>query len=81
MPSSLYEIVELSDGRVGLRRAGEEGEPLVTIGFSDEASGYLQDAKLEVVKAMIEAGLEATAELLEAQEIDPELEADQRILH
>jgi len=79
MSSSLYEIVELADGQVGLRRAGEDGEPLVTIAFSSDALAYIQDAKLEVVKAMIEAGLEVTSELLESQE--PEFDGELRVLH
>jgi len=79
MSSSLYEIVELGDGRVGLKRAGEDGEPLVTIAFSSDALSYIQDAKLEIVKAMIEAGLEVTSELLESQE--PEFDEVLRVLH
>lgn len=79
MSSSLYEIVELVDGRVGLRRAGEDGEPLVTIAFSSDALAYIQDAKLEIVKAMIEAGLEVTSELIESQEA--EFDDEIRVLH
>lgn len=79
MSTSLYEIVELGDGRVGLKRAGEDGEPLVTIAFSSDALSYIQDAKLEIVKAMIEAGLEVTSELLESQE--PEFDEVLRVLH
>lgn len=79
MSSSLYEIVELVDGRVGLRRAGEDGEPLVTIAFSSDALAYIQDAKLEIVKAMIEAGLEVTSELIESQEA--EFDDELRVLH
>jgi len=79
MSSSLYEIVELADGQVGLKRAGEDGELLVTIAFSSDALAYIQDAKLEIVKAMIEAGFEATSELLESQE--PEFDGELRVLH
>ncbi len=86
MPLSLYEIVELADGKVGLQKAGETGEPLVTIAFSEEAISYVQDAKLEIVKAMIEAGLEAAADIAEEQtpSVDAELEAEDqspRVLH
>ncbi|MBB3168521.1 hypothetical protein [Simiduia aestuariiviva] len=63
MSSELYEIIELSSGEIALRRASEEGEPLVTIRFSEESMHFLQDAKYEVAKAMIEAGMEAAGEL------------------
>jgi len=40
----------------------------VTIRFSDEASSHLHYLRLEVAKAMIQAGLQAYAEL--AEQID-----------
>ncbi len=60
--STLYEIVELVDGDIVLRRADEEGEPLVSISFSEEALYFLNNSKFSVAKAMIEAGLEAASE-------------------
>jgi len=56
--SDLYEIVEISDGEIVLRRADEEGEPLVSIKFSEEALYFLNN-KFVVAQAMIEAGLDA----------------------
>ena len=41
MSSDLYEIIELSSGEIALRRANEEGEPLVTIRFSEESLYFL----------------------------------------
>lgn len=85
MSSSLYEIIELADGGVGLRRAGEDdGEPLVSIKFSKEAEDFLQDARFDVVKAMIEAGLETVGDLADQSHSDHELEPlepEQRTLH
>ncbi|NIB41288.1 hypothetical protein HBA55_16925 [Pseudomaricurvus alkylphenolicus] len=82
MSSSLFEIVELPDGCIGLRRAGDDdSEPLVTIKFSSEAESYLNDARFEVVKAMIEAGLETVGELAEQDYTAFELESEQRTLH
>lgn len=63
MSSDLYEIIELSSGEIALRRASEDGEPLVIIKFSEESLYFLKDAKYEVAKAMIEAGMEAAGEL------------------
>jgi len=68
MSSSLYEIIELANGEIVLRRADEEGEPLVSISFSEEALYFLNDAKFEVAKAMIEAGLDAVSEPEEVAE-------------
>ena len=85
MSSSLYEIIELAHGGVGLRRAGEEeSEPLVCIKFSKEAEDFLQDARFDVVKAMIEAGLETVGDLAEQSYSEHEqdsLEPEQRTLH
>lgn len=83
MSASLYEIVELPNGDIVLRRADEEGETMVSIRFSDNALPFLQDGKFEIAKAMIEAGMEVVGELAE-QEIDDvsfELEAPSRTLH
>lgn len=71
MSADLYEVIELPSGEIALRRAGEEGEPLVRIKFSEESLQFLQDAKYEVAKAMIEAGMEAASELAMAS-IDSE---------
>lgn len=66
----LYEVVEFPDGEVGLCRAGEgrsDGEPLVTIRFSEESRYFLEAAlengAISVAKAMIEAGLDAVQDL------------------
>lgn len=67
MSSDLYEIIELSSGEIALRRANEEGEPLVTIRFSEESLYFLQDAKYDVAKAMIEAGMEAAGDVAASQ--------------
>lgn len=61
--TTLYEIVELPNGDVALQRADEKGEPLVSIRFSKESLYILNEAKLEVAKAMIEAGLEAASDM------------------
>ncbi|WP_075185246.1 hypothetical protein [Teredinibacter haidensis] len=81
--STLYEIVELEDGEIALQKADEKGEPLVRIRFSEESLYYLNDAKLDVAKAMIEAGLEAASELQDemAAVTDAEKSGEGMILH
>lgn len=61
--SSLYEIVELANGDVVLRRLDDESsEPLVQIHFSEESLHYLGESKFAVAKTMIEAGMDAANE-------------------
>ncbi|MDN3639565.1 hypothetical protein QWY82_12230 [Simiduia curdlanivorans] len=86
MSSDLYEIIELSTGEIALRRASEDGEPLVVIKFSEESMHFLKEGKYEVAKAMIEAGMEAAGELAvesletEVQSIDA-AGAEQKTIH
>lgn len=63
MSTTLYEIVMLSDGDFALQRADEKEEPLIRIHFSDEARGLLQDASMDVVKAMIDAGIDMVEQI------------------
>lgn len=63
MAASLMEIVDMGDGDIVLQRADDDSEPLVTISFSDEAKIYLMDNSLEVARAMIQAGIQAAAEI------------------
>ncbi len=83
MPSSVLEIVELPNGDIALQRAGEDEEPLVLIQFSEASRVYMMDGTLEVARAMIQAGIEAAAELAEEGEIElgESLTDRMRILH
>ncbi|MCL5041210.1 MAG: hypothetical protein M1440_01825 [Gammaproteobacteria bacterium] len=77
MPSPFLEIVELSDGRVALRRSDDDGEPLLVIEFSVDAQDYLQGQYIEVAKAMISAGMQMAGQVIEEDELLPE----ERVLH
>ncbi len=84
MSASLLEIVDLGDGEIVLQRADDDSEPLVTIQFSDESRMYLMDNGMEVAKAMIQAGIQAAAAIMEQEqgEADAEPEAESpRVLH
>ncbi|WP_045861467.1 hypothetical protein [Teredinibacter purpureus] len=61
--SMLYEIVELADGEIALQKDEEGSEPLVRIKFSEESLYFLNEAKFDIAKAMIEAGLEAASDI------------------
>ena len=85
MPTALLEIVDLGDGEIVLQRADEDdGEPLVSIQFSEETSAYLMDNNLEVAKVMIQAGIQAAAKLAEIANMEadaPEGQGSERTLH
>ncbi len=81
MPSPLYEIVELTDGAIALRPADGDGEALVTIKLSSSASEFLGEDKIEVVKAMIEAGFEAVAEINEREYTNSSSEFSSSTVH
>ncbi|MCX2779797.1 hypothetical protein OQJ46_04595 [Microbulbifer thermotolerans] len=75
MSSETFEIVELANGDVALRRAGHREDPLVRIHFSAESLEFLREHKVAVARAMLEAGIEAVqymeeqgAEYLEEEE-------------
>jgi hypothetical protein len=83
--SSFYEILEMPNGEIVLKRGDDEGpqEPLVTIRFSDESMAFLGANRFEVAKAMIEAGMDAVGELSEhnSEELAGEPEFERTLLH
>lgn len=86
MTTSLLEIVDLGNGEVVLQRADDASSPLLRIQFSDESRLYVLDNCLEIAKAMIQAGIEATVELNDKGDVDIEEDMAQttnahRILH
>lgn len=59
-----FEIVELSNGDVALRRSDDQdGDALVSIHFSDDAKASLQAHHLDVARVMLEAGVRKVGEL------------------
>lgn len=83
MSSSFLEIVEMANGDIVLQRSEEDSEPLVVIQFSEESRVYMMDATLEVARAMIQAGIQAAAQMADQGELELE-ESDtdhSRIIH
>ncbi len=74
MPTSLLEIVDLGDGEIVLKRAEDEGDALVSIRFSEESRMYIADQGMEVAKAMIQAGIQAAAQLADQGDVEMEIE-------
>jgi hypothetical protein len=84
MATAMFEIVELGDGEIVLRRPGSAGKPLVQIRFSGESRTYMGGSQLAVARAMIEAGIQAAARLSGSEaELDfvASREAQERQLH
>ena len=78
MSTSFLEIVELSEGRIVLRRGENEGD-LVTLEFSEEAKAFLQGQHLEIAKAMFSMGLQLAGRVAEG---DLNMQDDEpRVLH
>ena len=76
--NSVLEITQLTNGDVVLRDADDDGEPLVSIHFSDEVRDMLGPDLVGVAEAMIEA---ATDFLGEEPESDEALPATPLVVH
>lgn len=81
--ASVFEIVELSDGDIALKRSDGEGEPLVRITFSGDAKESFPDQHIEIAKAMIEAGVRKVGELsgVEVEDTSAIADFEERIIH
>lgn len=73
----------LPDGDFALQRSDEAEEPLLLIRFSGEARELLQDASMDVARAMIDAGIDALeqARLEEGDFGDDEPLSEPTVLH
>ncbi|WP_127555416.1 hypothetical protein [Saccharospirillum alexandrii] len=65
-----WEIIELANGEVALRRADSNDDPLLVIRFSDEAKERLKEQRLDVARAMISAGVQVATEIESGEETD-----------
>lgn len=68
MSKSFFEVVQLANGDIVLRRSGSAGDPMVTIHFSEEAKAYLGGAMEDVGRAMIGAGVETASKVTELED-------------
>jgi len=81
--AAVFEIVELTDGEIALKRSDGEGEPLVRIRFSGDAIASFPQQHLEIAKAMIEAGVRKVGELsgVEVEDTSAIADVEQRVFH
>ena len=70
MSRAMLEIVQLENGDVVLRRAGEEQKILLRLQFSQEVNEQLDGMKLEVAKAMIQGGAGAFADIVDEDDVE-----------
>ncbi|HEX4974298.1 MAG TPA: hypothetical protein VFV48_00285 [Pseudomonadales bacterium] len=68
MSKSFFEVVQLDNGDVVLRRSDSKGDAMVTIHFSEEVRGYLGEALEDVGRAMIGAGVESASKVTELED-------------
>jgi hypothetical protein len=59
---TVLELVQLPDGEVALRPVGGEGEPLVTIRFSEQIQHTFGDQLQGISQTMVQAALMMIAE-------------------
>ena len=81
--AAVFEIVELSDGDIALKRSDGEGEPLVRISFSGDAKMSFPEQHMEIAKAMIEAGVRKVGELsgVEVEDTSAIADVEEHTLH
>lgn len=73
-----FEIVELSNGDIALRRVDEDSDSdaLVRIHFSEDAKASLSEHHVDVARIMLEAGVRKVGELSGFDVDDEEFEID-----
>ncbi len=81
--AAVFEIVELENGDVALKRNDGEGEPLVRIVFSDDAKSSFPQQHLDIARAMIEAGVRKVGELsgVHIEDVSTIADIESPILH
>lgn len=69
MTEKLMHLVQLDNGDIVLRDAdaNAKNQPLMTLSFSKEVDDILKEAKLEIAKVMLQAGIQRHQEILFAQ--------------
>ena len=68
MSDSFFEVVQLANGDIALKRTGESSEPMVTIHFSEDVRAYLGNNLDEVGRAMVGAGVESASKVTELED-------------
>ncbi len=75
------ELVHLNNGDIALRRADSPEQPMVVIRFSDTSLNLLAPDKLDIARAMVEAGIQRFGEIQLRRVEEAKEAADQGLLH
>lgn len=78
MSDSFFEVVQLENGEIAIKRTDDSGRALVTICFSDEVKAYLGDSVKDVGRAMISAGVESASK---ATDLEDGFGSRSRVIH
>ncbi len=70
MDESLLELIELANGDIALKRVDGDEKPLLEIHFSKESQLALDEMKMIIARAMVEAGIQAFSDLSSAVETE-----------
>ena len=68
MKQKTIKLVELENGDIVLKDSKSSNEPLLRMSFSKSIENMLQENKLEVVRVMLEAGIDRHQEIVLAEE-------------
>lgn len=75
------ELVHLENGDIALRRADDPQHPMVIIKFSDVSLSLVAPDKLEIARAMVEAGIQRFGDIQMRRMEEAEAAAQQGLLH
>ena len=73
--SELLELIELPNGDIALRKAEGSDEPIVSISFSKDSLENMQNIKMDIARAMVEAAIlryQAALEIADEQAETPQ---------
>ncbi len=75
------ELVHLDNGDIALRRADLPEQPMVVIKFSDISLSLLTLDKMEIARAMVEAGIQRFGQIQSRRMEEAREAAEQGMLH
>ena len=75
------ELVHLDNGDIALRRSDAPEEPMVTIRFSDQNLSLVAPEKLDIARAMIEAGIHRFSEIQMRHHEESQANGAGQVLH
>jgi len=75
------ELVHLENGDIALRRADDPEKPMVVIRFSDVSLSLVAPDKMDIARAMVEAGIQRFGDIQSRRVEEAKEAAEQGMLH